>query len=132
MLERLRVGVGDDFGHARHVSFPLAGQDQALQVGLGEGKDRAGLRVKVRAKRRAELLEATGQRSQGDSVMVGRFGVCLVGRASVVHRSDQSLPNRLTPGKPGLLTRRSRNQEVGADWAIWKRPLPLRLPSRVH
>ena len=88
MLELRRVGVGDDFGHARHVSFPLAGQDQALQVGLGEGKDRAGLRVKVRAKRRAELLEATGQRSQGDSVMVRGFCVCLVGRAGVVQWLD--------------------------------------------
>jgi hypothetical protein len=34
--------------------------------------------------------------------------------------------------EPGILTRRSRNQEVGADWAVWKRPFPLRLPSRVH
>jgi len=31
-----------------------------------------------------------------------------------------------------LLTRRSRNQEVGADWVVWKRPMPPRLPSRLH
>jgi len=30
------------------------------------------------------------------------------------------------------LTRRSRNQEVGADWRGWKRPISPRLPSRVH
>ena len=30
------------------------------------------------------------------------------------------------------LTRRSRNQEVGADWVVWKRPMPARLPSRLH
>ena len=59
MLELRRVGVRHDFGHALHVSFPFASQDQALQVILGEGKDDAGLRVKVRAKRLAELLEST-------------------------------------------------------------------------
>ena len=71
MLELRRVGVRHDFGHALHVSFPFASQDQALQVILGEGKDDAGLRVKVRAKRLAELLESTGQRSLGSSGQLG-------------------------------------------------------------
>ena len=31
-----------------------------------------------------------------------------------------------------FLTRRSRNQEIGANLAAWKRPMTPRLPSRFH
>jgi hypothetical protein len=36
-------------------------------------------------------------------------------------------------GAGELLTRRSRNQEDGADWQVWKRPVKFpRLPIQVH
>ena len=95
MLELLRVGAGHGFSHALQVALPLPGQHQTLQISLGGGENAAGLGVEKRAKRFAELEKATGQRSQHGSVMVGRFGVCLVGRARVVHRTEESL--RTTP-----------------------------------
>ena len=59
------------------------------------------------------------------------------GRESAQTESEsiKTSQSRLTSAATPLyffLTRRSRSQAVGANWLVWKRPLPSQLPSRVH